>query len=249
MIETHFHCLPGIDDGPRDFDEAVALCRAAADEGTHTIVATPHVLHEQWSNEDVAVRESLRAKLNALLDGRPHILPGCETFFASDLIEIVERVDSPVVPLNSGAFVLIEFPAMTVPKTADSLVYELSLAGVTPVIAHPERNAELSRNRARASRLVELGAWLQVTAGAVAGDFGANALEAVSQLFDEGLVHLVASDAHNLQRRPPRLKAARDIVTKGWGTEVAARIFDENAQRVISGSSIACEVPATPRAV
>ena len=91
MIETHFHCLPEIDDGPEDWDEAVALCRAAAAEGTTTLIATPHVLRDPWLNEDPAVRDRLILKLNALLEGKPSVLAGCEYYFSADAVELVER--------------------------------------------------------------------------------------------------------------------------------------------------------------
>ena len=104
MIDIHFHCLPGIDDGPVDWDEAVALCRAAGSEGTETIVATPHVLRDPWLNEDPGARAGQVAKLNALLEGRPLILPGCEYWFGSDMLELLEKGEAgPVTTLNRGA--------------------------------------------------------------------------------------------------------------------------------------------------
>ena len=77
MIDIHFHCLPGIDDGPSTWEEAVDLCRAAGAEGTETIVATPHVLRDPWLNEDRAERDRLLVRLNALLGGKPAVVPGC----------------------------------------------------------------------------------------------------------------------------------------------------------------------------
>ncbi len=101
MIDLHFHCLPGIDDGPASWDEAVALCRRAADEGTTTIVATPHVLHESWANDDPIARDRLIARLNTLLEGSPAIVPGCELSFCADLPELWELgANGPLVGIS-----------------------------------------------------------------------------------------------------------------------------------------------------
>ena len=87
LIELHFHCLPGLDDGPLGWDEAVALCRAAANDGSTIIVATPHVLRYPWVNDDAAARDQRILKLNTLLGGQPKVLAGCEYLFSSDALK------------------------------------------------------------------------------------------------------------------------------------------------------------------
>jgi protein-tyrosine phosphatase len=240
MIDLHFHCLPGIDDGPSTWDEAVELCRAAAAEGTETIVATPHVLRDQWLNDDPAVRDRLILRLNSLLGGRPAIVPGCEYYFAADAVELWERGSAgPLVALNRGTALLIEFPAYAVPAQADSVFHELSILGVTPVIAHPERNIELAQNPDRLAQLVARGALAQLTAGSLLGEFGRNALAAAESFFARRLIHFVASDAHSLARRPPRLAAARQWVGKRWGKAAEADLFDKNPAAVIQRPAVA----------
>ena len=116
MIDLHFHCLPGIDDGPDTWEQAVTLCRAAAAEGTTAVVATPHVLRDPWLNEDVATRDALVSRLNGLLLGDPVVLAGCEYFFTSSATELVERgAAGPLVGLNRGKYLLLEF-GRTVPS-------------------------------------------------------------------------------------------------------------------------------------
>lgn len=239
MIELHFHCLPGIDDGPETWDEAVALCRAAADEGTETIVATPHVLRDPWLNEDAAERDRLLLRLNSLLGGRPSILPGCEYLFSADAVELWEMGSSgPIVGLNRGSYLLVELPSYAVPAAVDSVFHELSVMNVTPVIAHPERNVELARKPERLASLIARGAIVQVTAAAVTGEMGRNVTAAVDDFFDRGLVHIVASDAHSLKRRPPRLAAARERVEQKWGSAIAKEIFEANAEAVLRGAPL-----------
>jgi protein-tyrosine phosphatase len=237
VIDIHFHCLPGLDDGPATWDEAVELCRVAANEGTETIIATPHVLRDPWLNEDRAERDRLLVRLNALLGGRPAVVPGCEYFFSSDVIELWERGSAgPLVGLNRGTSLLVEFPSYGVPPNAEWAFHELSVMNVTPVIAHPERNRELARSPDRLSSLVSRGAMTQITAASLLGEFGRGPLAAAEDFFARGLVHLVASDAHSLADRPPRLAAARRWVARHWGAKAEVEIFETNAEAVARGT-------------
>lgn len=244
MIDIHFHCLPGVDDGPQTWDEAVELCRAAAAEGTTTIVATPHVLRDPWLNEDPIERDRLLVRLNALLGGKPAVVPGCEFFFSSDVIELWERGGAgPLIGLNRGACLLLEFPSYGVPPVAESLLHELSIINVTPIIAHPERNSELAANPGRLASLVARGALVQITAGSLLGEFERTALAAAEAFFAAGLVHLVASDAHSMSRRPPRLAAARQWVARHWGAVAEEELFETNAAAVLHGNVVVAAAP------
>lgn len=234
MIDVHFHCLPGIDDGPASWDEAVGLCRAAAADGTTTLIATPHVLHERWVNDDPGVRDQLVLRMNTLLAGKPSVLAGCEYFFSSDAIPLLERGKaSPLTGLNRTRYLLLEFPAEPIPRNAAAIFHELSLLEKTPVIAHPERNRFFVNDPERLEELVARGAYVQITAGSLLGDFGNGPLAACEKLFRRGLVHLVASDAHSLERRPPRLAAARQRVASLWGEDVEAGLFEANPKALL----------------
>jgi protein-tyrosine phosphatase len=240
MIDIHFHCLPGIDDGPLDMDEAVNLCRKAGDEGTTQIVATPHVLRESWVNEELAPRDALLAELNSRLGGSPVVLPGCEYFFSADALELWERgASSPLYGLNRTNYLLVEFPSTKLPRAAESVFHEFRFMKVTPVIAHPERNLVLAQNPEVLERLCNDGAITQITAASITGEFGKAAQTAVDEFFKLGLVHTVASDAHNLDRRPPRLRAAYERATEMWGAEAVERIFVKNAEAVVGGKQVA----------
>lgn len=240
MIDLHFHCLPGIDDGPHAWDDAVALCRRAAEEGTTHVVATPHVLREYWLNDSTAARDELLARLNEMLGGSPVVLPGCEYYFSSDAVELWEdRARGPLIGLNRSRYLLLEFPSGSVPRDVPDVLYEMRFAGAVPLIAHPERNLLFSRDPAMLAALVESGARTQITAGSLLGEFGVNAREAAELFYARGLVHVVASDAHDLDRRPPRLRAAFEWATAEWGSEAASRIFEHNARAVIENRELA----------
>jgi len=239
MIDIHFHALPGIDDGPEEWGDALALCRAAAAEGTRVIVATPHVLREPWLNEDRAARRALVAELNERLGGTPRVLPGCEYWFTSDVLELVEaalRGDGPLEFLGGDGgdggtgtgprHLLVEFSPGFVPRAALDVFHELSLLGVTPVIAHPERNIAFLRDPGLLEGLVDRGAKAQLTAASVVGDLGRTVQAAAEEMWLAGFAHVIASDAHSLDLRPPMMAAAREWVRSSWGEPAAVSLFD-----------------------
>jgi protein-tyrosine phosphatase len=250
VIDVHFHCLPGIDDGPASWEESVALCRAAAAAGIRTLVATPHVLRDGWMNEDAAVRDQLILKLNTLLGGAPAVLAGCEYAFSSDVVELLERgASGPLTTLNRGRYLLLEFLPGRLPPSIDRALHELSLMEITPVIAHPERNRRFSGDPTRLERIVDRGALVQITAGSLLGDFGDGPSEACREFFRRGLVHLVASDAHSVDRRPPRLLAAREKARQEWGSDAEEGIFEANPRALLASEPLPWIADRRPRPV
>ncbi len=244
LIELHFHCLPGLDDGPSEWDEAVALCRAAALDGSTIIVATPHVLRYPWVNDDAAARDQRILKLNTLLGGRPKVLAGCEYLFSSDALDLWDRgTAGPLTGLNRTDYLLTEFPWGIDVENVTRILYEFSLMGVTLVIAHPERQRDFIRDPGALELLVKRGAIAQLTAGSFLGDFGELPRKASFEFVERGLVHLVASDAHSLSSRPPRLAAARDLFEGHWGREAAAGIFGTNPEAVLKGKPVPFRLP------
>ena len=244
LIELHFHCLPGLDDGPLGWDEAVALCRAAANDGSTIIVATPHVLRYPWVNDDAAARDQRILKLNTLLGGKPKVLAGSEYLFSSDALELWDRgTAGPLTGLNRTDYLLTEFPWGVDVQSVSRFLYEFSLPGVTLVIAHPERQRDFIRDPGSLELLVKRGAIAQLTAGSFLGDFGDLPRKASIEFVERGLVHLVASDAHSLLSRPPRLAAAREFFEKRWGAEATAGIFERNPEAVLTGDPIPFRLP------
>ncbi len=234
MIDLHFHCLPRIDDGPASWEEAVALCRAAAAEGTKKIVATPHVFRDPWINGNPVVRDRLLVALNDRLKGSPKVLAGCEYLFSDQIVSLVKRKEaSPLTGLARGSYLLIEFEPGHVSPGVAALFHEISVLGVRPLIAHPERNLVFAREPHRLAELVRRGAAVQITAASILGGFGRIAQKACDDFFRMGIVHVVASDAHSIHRRRPRLAAAYDRVRKEWGEEAALGLFGRNPRAIL----------------
>jgi protein-tyrosine phosphatase len=243
MIDVHCHILPGIDDGPRTLELAVEMCHAAAAAGCEAIVATPHQRRGGWWNCDRQALAALRAQLQAAVGPAPRILPGGEIHVDPQLLgEILAlRGGAPdddaqgPQPLAGSRHLLIEFGATDSPVSAAHLVHELAIAGWHPVIAHPEHFPWLLKSPALAD-LVSLGALAQVTAMSVTGDFGSRAQSDTLRLIDRGLVHFVASDAHDMVRRPPGMAAAYKAIAARWGEATARQLMVDNPRALVASS-------------
>ena len=239
MIELHFHCLPRVDDGPASWDEALALCRTALAEGSTRIVATPHVLRGIWANTNSAVRDQLVKTLNERLGGKPRILPGCEYYFSDDVLSLVKKGPaSPLTGLAHGSYLLIELGPGFLPPSIGHTFHELRVLGLHPIIAHPERHLVFAREPERLAELVTKGALAQITAGSLLGDFGKTAQKACEDFFRLGLVHAIASDAHSLSQRPPRMAPARERIRKKWGADTERGLFVENPEAILASRPV-----------
>ena len=236
MIDIHHHCLPGVDDGPRDGAEAVALCRMSAEEGIEAIVATPHVLRGRWKNTSRAQLESILADLQSRVGDAPRLLLGSEYFFAHDIAEVMRG--GAIIPLAGSRYILVEFVSHAVPPLVLQPLHAVMLDGWTPVIAHPERNAVLQSKPELVAQLVRAGVKMQVTTGSVTGDFGEEARSAAIRLLRLGCVHFMATDAHNRPKRPPRFRQARAKVADLCGEGVARALFVDNPRAVIEGKGL-----------
>ena len=204
----------------------------AADDGIDTIVATPHVLRGRWQNTSREILEDAAAKLRERVGESPRILLGSEYFFAHDVAEVL-ATGNGIIPLAGSRYVLIEFASHAIPPFVDQPFYRLQLDGWTPVIAHPERNEIFRAKPNVLASLVRLGAKTQVTAASLLGDFGSEARSAALDWIAAGMVHVVASDAHNLRKRPPRMSEALAVVREKAGEAIANALFIENPRAVV----------------
>jgi protein-tyrosine phosphatase len=239
MIDLHTHVLPGIDDGARSLEDAVAMCRLAAEDGCTALVATPHQRRGAWVNCDRATLAALRDAVQEAVGPGLRILPGGEIHAGPGMLDEIDRIEElGLLPLGGSRCLLIEFgPGMT-PAKASELVHELHVAGWRPILAHPEFFPWLVEEPGALERLVDLGALVQVTAMSVTGDFGAQPAAIVQRLLDAGLVHFVASDCHGTSRRPPGLRRALRTIAKRMGEELARRLVFDNPTAALEGRPV-----------
>jgi protein-tyrosine phosphatase len=192
VIDLHSHVLPRLDDGSASLQEALEMCRAAARDGIQILAATPHVRFDYPTTPE-AMRSRL-ADLQIAVDGIITLVPGGEI----DLAEL----DRPADELRAfglggnPAFLLVETPYVGWPLDMAQRLQLVRAAGMTAVLAHPERNPEIQARPELLKPLVDLGALVQLTAASLDGRLGKRTRLAARELLDPRLAHLVASDAH-----------------------------------------------------
>ena len=232
MIDLHSHILWGMDDGAADQVESLGILAAAWTAGTTDIVATPHC-NAQYPYEPETVDRTL-AELAEKSGGQPKVHRGCEFHLSFDNID--HLLHQPFVyTINSKQYLLKECPDFHVGRYTEGVLRRLVDAGLVPIIAHPERNPALRRKLDRVEAWVELGCLMQVTALSVTGGFGGSAKDASVRLLDRGLVHVIASDAHDVAFRHARLDEAYEAVRLCYGVDTAELLFLDNPEAIIKG--------------
>ncbi|MGB6065119.1 MAG: CpsB/CapC family capsule biosynthesis tyrosine phosphatase [Desulfomonilaceae bacterium] len=252
MIDTHNHLLPGIDDGARDMEETLSMCRVALDDGIGVIAATPHSFDGKFRN-DVDSIKSLVLKLNARLSSADldlRIVPGMEVRIVADLVELV--ADGKILPLNEGKYILLEFHPSQLPAGFENLARHLASSGFGLILGHPEKNSVIQGAPEYLFHLLnKFKPWdilIQVSADALTGEHGFRAARTAKTLFRHNLVHIIATDAHSSDKRAPRLSEAVEVASSLIGRESALKMVHEIPKAVLEGGAFPePQVPKNPR--
>jgi len=231
IVDIHNHILPYLDDGAATEEQSLMLAANAAANGITHIIATPHQ-NENYKNKPSIVYERVK-EMNSLLHEKNIPI----TLYAGMEIKLNSSIlDNHLLTLaNSGKYLLIEMPNNFFPTYLFDVLYKLQLKGFIPIIAHPEKNPILMRDRSKVTEIVERGALLQITAGSILGKNGRRVKTFSKQLLKQQLVHFVASDAHSLSYRPFLLKQAYEYIDNKFGTKLGD-YFKDNARHVITGT-------------
>ena len=240
MIDLHCHILPGLDDGPQTWEESLEMCRIAYEDGIRTIVATPHIDNGIYEAKRNQILEKT-SELSSLLKKEKiniKILPGAGIQVQEGLVEGLKSGE--LMTLNdTGKYVLLELPHGCVPDITD-LIFRLQLAGIKPIIAHPERNSEIQESPSILEDLSQRGCLFQTTAGSFLGRFGPQAKKCARKLlWKKDAMLFVATDAHSAKKRPPVLSAALKRLVNMFPFYIDALAFVlENPLSVIEGKEI-----------
>lgn len=242
MIDLHTHILWDIDDGSKSIDMSEAMLDIAAENGTTVIFATPHVIElankPSW---ELIVEKS--KQIQQIADNKKiniKIYPGAEIQMNWDLLSEIGR--NGAYCLNGGRYVLVELPVLEIPEYADEFFYRLMLDGLTPIIAHPERNRNLMQNQTKLLEWMRKGILLQCNSGSITGSFGKQICENAEFLLKNRLISFVGSDAHRDKGRNTNLIEARKIVANMVGENYSEDIFCVNPEKLLKNELIEKDV-------
>lgn len=236
LVDIHCHILPDIDDGPRSFADALAMARAAVEQGITTVIATPHQCGAYAGNSPLAIREAVASFQDALRRrGIPlDILPGADVRIEADLPARL-AADEVVTLADRRRYILLELPH-DVFLSMEVLLKRLHAAGVIGILSHPERNRAIVTSPNLVAPLVESGCLMQITAGSLLGRFGSAARGCAEWLVERGLAHVVATDAHDPCHRHPDLHSAFNRLVTLGGAEVAETLCAINPARIVAAA-------------
>jgi len=238
-VDIHCHCLPGLDDGPENVAAAVSLCRSLVDDGITTVIATPHQLGAyEGSNSAASVRQAVKS-MDAVLKTETiplAIVPGADVRVDDQLLSRLDS-DEILTLADSRKYILLELPGSTLVNLTP-VIRGLADRAIIAVISHPERQPSVCRNLELLVSWLKSGAVVQITAGSLLGEFGASAEKAAWDMLASGLVSVVASDAHDVIRRPPAMTRAIAAITNRIGHAVARKLCLENPRRILDGESM-----------
>ena len=247
MIDLHSHLLPGIDDGSKDLAMSLAMARLASADGISTIACTPHILPGVYNNSGPTIRSAVTLLAEKLAEaGIPiTVVTGADVHIAPDLA--LQLKDGRALTLNNSRYFLLEPPHHVLPPRLEDLIFGLQAAGYVPILTHPERLSWIEGHYDLIRRLVSSSVLMQITAGSVMGRFGRRPRYWAERMLDEGLCHLLATDAHNTEQRAPRMADARDVVAHRLGDDEAINLVLRRPQGILNNLSPA-ELPPLPQA-
>jgi protein-tyrosine phosphatase len=242
VVDIHSHILPEVDDGPKSWDVSVAMCRAAAADGITHMVATPHANDRYHYDREYLT--GLVAHLQQLIGDIPKLSLGCDFHLSYDNLQ--DAIANPGRYVIEGTrYLLVEFSNYSVPQQTSDSFFKLGDCGITAIITHPERNPILRESPQRVLEWAEQGCVVQMTGSALTGFWGDRTRRAALWLLEHQAVHILATDAHDTEKRVPILSRARDAAAEICGEDIAEAMVEANPRAIITNQPL----PYFPRPV
>ena len=238
MIDIHHHLLSGVDDGASSVETSVAMARLAAADGITHIVCSPHA-NGSYLYEPLAIAEKI-SELQRILERERISVKlghGCDFHMSYENIQEA-KLDPAKFSINGKGYLLVEIPDYGISRGLTEIFYQLQLAGLTPILTHPERNPTLQADRPRMMDWLRGGVLVQVTAGSVTGRMGKHAERMAHDLLANRWVHFLATDAHNTTSRAPKMNDAFELVAQKYGPEYAHLLCVSNPLAAFLGKPL-----------
>jgi protein-tyrosine phosphatase len=243
MIDLHSHMLFGLDDGSPDLNTSLKMAEIAVEDGiTHT-VCTPHASFEYTYDEAlindrlVEFRAALAARGIAMMVAR-----GCDFHLSYDNLQDAYQ-NRKRYTINGGDYLLIELSDHGISPNITNTLYDIRLAGMTPILTHPERNPTIQAKPGILIEWLQQGLLLQLTANSITGGMGKKAQELSHTFLGDRWAHFIATDAHGLTRRPSRMSEARSVIAKRYGEEYADLLCTHNPTAVYNNQPLPPQIP------
>lgn len=233
MVDIHSHILPYLDDGAQNMEEAITMAEMAAGSGINHMVTSchgnyfPYTLEEYWEQfekfQTILKQRQIPLKLHS----------GMEIFVDRDVTPLLERKE--LLTLNGTNYVLVEVPFEDSIGNVQKNIEKVSKKGYNTVLAHPERYHFIQKDPEFAYYLEETGCILQLNQGSLTGDFGAGVRNLALQLLRDGVVSVIATDAHDARYRTPSTRRLLEFLRKNYSEAQVHLWLSENPSRILKG--------------
>ncbi len=239
IYDIHNHLLPGVDDGPEEFPEAIRICKIAESQNTKSVIVTPH---RKDVNENLSVNivKDLVSHLNQILKEdrvEIEIKLGMENHIDLGLLRDIE--EGRALTLNDSEYILVEMPWEGRPPYIEEIIAHLLNYGLTPVLAHPERMNVFEKEPNLLFDFIQMGCLTQLTASSLYGKFGDTALNNSIDIMKQGLAHIIASDTHMVAgQRCYDMELGFIHATRMVGIDIATRMCSTNPRAVFENQKI-----------
>ena len=237
MIDLHSHILPGIDDGSPSLDVSLDMARRWVSDGVSILACTPHILPGLYHNTGPQIRSAIaELQLNLDENGIPlQLVTGADNHVVPDFVTGLKT--GRLLTINDTRYVLVEPPHHHAPPRLGDLFFSIMAAGYKPILTHPERLTWITSHYALIRLLAFRGVWMQITAGSLTGAFGRGPKYWGEKMLDEGLVHILATDSHDLKKRPPILSHGYEKAKKIVGVEEAWRLVHTRPLAILNNQA------------
>jgi protein-tyrosine phosphatase len=235
MIDIHHHLIYGVDDGSKDLEMSLAMAEVAISEGVTHIACTPHSVDSYPYQLETNLERM--AEIQSAVAGRLELSLACDFHLNADNIQ--DAIQHPLkYSIGGKGYLLVEFPEAAIPPQLGASLNRLKAVGYTCIITHPERNPVIVKHPQMLADWIRMGCVVQVTASSLYGRFGNSAEAFANELLDRNWIHFLATDAHNLDWRPPHLKKGYEYAANRAGEETARRLCFENPRAAITGAKM-----------
>ena len=231
MIDIHCHLLYGVDDGPKDMEESIKMLRSASEQGVTDIILTPHYRRGMFKFDRELIQKHMEALEPYAQEIGVKLHLGTEFHVNGDIIEYLE--EGRCLSLAGSEYVLTEYAYDTEYSYILQMSHTLLRHGYIPVIAHVERYGCLVKTPKRLEELQEIGAFIQMNAGAVIGEEGWSSKNFCKKALKQGWVDLIASDSHGIKKRVCYMEDTYDYIREKYGEKLAHRLMIKNPKKII----------------
>lgn len=237
-IDIHSHLLPGIDDGAKDLHTSIEMFRIAEKNSIKKMIMTPHHKPMRHNASPQKILQMIGQMEEMLQEAGIHIqlYPGNEIYFHSDAPVKLEETE--ICTLAESDYVLVEFGPMDGYDYIRNGIYQMIAGGYHPVLAHAERYECICKSAERVEDLIQMGCYIQLNAGSIMGQFGFGTKQFTKKLLKQKLVHFVATDAHDTEKRAPVIKECAKYIGKKYGEDYMTELLWKNPLRIISNEYI-----------